>query len=209
MQSPWPPLVFWPGLTPYAEGLQRQDALVTQAFDGTESLVFCEHAPVFTVGTSGGAEEILSAGDIPVAASGRGGKVTYHGPGQRVIYPVLDLGRRGKDVRAHVASLQAWMRASLREIGVETVAADAVGVWVATPTGPCKIAAIGVRVRRWVSFHGMALNVAPDMAAFERIVPCGIRDKGVTSLAEMGLDTTLEEMDRVLLRTFPDYFAEL
>ena len=210
--SPLPNLALhvWPGLTPYDEALRRQEVLVSALIAGTDSeaLVFCGHPPVFTAGTSANLqEEIIDAAGIPVIESSRGGKVTYHGPGQRVIYPILDLNRRGRDLRAHVQGLQAWIGAALNELGIKTIPGEEVGVWVQGPDGIAKIAAIGVRVRKWVTFHGVALNVAPDLSVYRRIVPCGIRDKGTTSLAQIGFTGTQEEVDRVLLRLFPAYFA--
>jgi len=192
---------------PYLDVLAMQEAAVAAVIAGTgpEVLFFVEHAPVYTLGSSAEAGDVLGD-DIPAVEVGRGGQVTYHGPGQRVIYPILDLRKRGRDLRAHVNNLQYWVIAALQELGVRGHLADDIGVWVNTPTGEAKIAAVGVRVRQWVTFHGLALNVAPDLSHYAGIVPCGIRDKGVTSLAALGIEADMATVDEIFMRTFVDVF---
>lgn len=187
------------GLIEYQEAMARMDTAVADVLaGGANQAFFLEHTPCFTVGTSGTPEtEIFNAGDIPVIATGRGGKITYHGPGQRIVYVVKRLDDH--DVRAHIRRLQAWLVASLADLGIIAFTSDDVGVWVNHPTkGACKIAAIGVRVRKWVAFHGIALNVNCDLAPYSRIIPCGIIGKGITTLAEMGWKGTMVDVDAVL-----------
>jgi lipoyl(octanoyl) transferase len=209
-----------PGLTQYDDALALQlQALEDVAKGGQEQAIFLEHPPVFTTGTSASPSELLQPGDIPVIPTGRGGKTTYHGPGQRVVYLILDLNRRDRDLRAYIASLQSWLIAALADLGVPAHSTDDVGVWVGgqggkapldgaavipaeagiayLPSTEAKIAAIGVRVRKWVAFHGIALNVNPDLAAYSRIVPCGLA-KPVTSLHALGVKATMEQVDAAL-----------
>ncbi len=184
-----------PGFVPYAEAVERMEARVAAIADQSapEAVWLVEHPPLYTSGTSARDTDLLEA-RFPVHRSGRGGQYTYHGPGQRVAYVMLDLSRRRRDVRAFVGALEAWIMSSLADLGVRAERRDdRVGVWVPRPDKgdgvEDKIAAIGIRVRRWVTFHGMALNVAPDLSHFDGIVPCGIdvRRFGVTSLADLGL----------------------
>ena len=169
-----------------------------------------EHPALFTAGTSASDDELLESGRFPVYRSGRGGRWTYHGPGQRVAYVLLDLARRGKDVRCHVWRLEEWGIHALARFGVAGERrAGRVGIWVADGAGgEAKIAAIGVRVRRWVTYHGIAINVAPDLGHYRGIVPCGISEHGVTSLAALGAAVTLADLDTALRATFAQAFAE-
>jgi len=210
------PPVEWalsPGLVPYeaagAVMAQRVDAIA--AGTAPELVWLLEHPPLYTAGTSADPADLLEPGRFPVHRSGRGGQYTYHGPGQRVGYVMLDVGRRFGDVRAYVAALEAWIIDALAPLGVEGRAVPGrVGVWVAQPGRGGrhdKIAAIGVRLRRWVSSHGFAINVAPDLAHFTGIVPCGISDDGVTSLASLGVDARLEVMDQSLRAAFEHRFG--
>jgi lipoyl(octanoyl) transferase len=163
-----------------------------------ELIWLVEHPPLYTAGTGANAVDLLTPDRFPVFATGRGGKYTYHGPGQRVVYVMLDLGARGRDVRAFVAALEGWIIAALAAQGIAARAITGkVGVWVETPAGTAKIAAIGVRVRRWVSFHGLSINVAPDLSHFSGIVPCGL-DEPVTSVAALGGSTRLADIDAAL-----------
>lgn len=187
---------------------------VARIRDGTaaEMIWLLEHPPLLTAGTSARDEDLLEPDRFPVHRSGRGGQYTYHGPGQRVVYVMLDLKRRGNDVRQFVQNLEAWVIASLAEFGVEgVVRRDRVGVWVMRPELAAdredKIAAIGIRVRRWVTFHGLSLNVAPDLEHFESIVPCGLAGFGVTSLADLGRTADITVVDNVLRTTFADVFG--
>lgn len=195
-----------PGLTPYDVAVTTMEARAAAVRDGTagELIWLVEHPPLYTAGTSAAADELLAPDRFPVFASGRGGRYTYHGPGQRVVYVVADLDKRGRDLRAYVASLEAWTIAALGRFGVGAHAVpDRVGVWVGTPAGEAKIAAIGVRVRRWVSFHGFAINLAPDLAHFDGIVPCGLPEFAVTSLAALGIEADMAALDAALAATIP------
>jgi lipoyl(octanoyl) transferase len=183
-----------------------------------ELLWLVEHPPLYTAGTSAQPQDLIDS-RFPVFESGRGGQFTYHGPGQRVAYAMLDLNRRRKDVRAYVAALENWLVATLALFNVRgEVREDRVGVWVARPDkkpgkngemAEDKIAAIGVRMRRWVSFHGIALNVEPDLSHFSGIVPCGIKDDhlGVTSLVNLGLPLTMDDADVALRQAFEQVFG--
>ncbi len=169
------------------------------------------HPPLYTAGTSADPADLLSPDRFPVFASGRGGQYTYHGPGQRVIYVMLDLKALGGDVRRFVHALEAWGIAALARFGVAAeTRADRVGLWVKrSETREDKIAAIGVRVRRWVSFHGMAINLCPDLSHFSGIVPCGISEHGVTSLRDLGIAAEMTALDAALTETFGPTFADL
>jgi len=178
--------------------------------DGAAECVWLlEHPPLYTAGTSARPEDLLDSGRFPVHASGRGGQYTYHGPGQRVGYVMLDLKRRGADVRGYVHALEEWLIRALERFAVKAERREGrVGLWVATGGGrEDKIAAIGVRVRQWVTFHGVALNVDPDLSHFQGIVPCGIRDHGVTSLWALGLTPTMEEVDSALMAAWTEAFG--
>ena len=180
-----------------------------------EAIWLLEHPPLYTSGTSSRAEDLLNPEGLPVYVAGRGGQYTYHGPGQRVVYVMLDLNARGRDVRQFVCALENWVIATLAEFNIKGERRPGrVGVWVIRPDRPGpdgqpgeeKIAAIGVKLRRWVSFHGLSINLAPDLSDYDGIVPCGIRQHGVTSFAEMGLTTTLSDLDAALSSTFCRFF---
>ena len=197
---------------------QAVDAMETRAADiaaqqAPEMVWLLEHPPLYTAGTSGKADDLLEA-RFPLFTTGRGGQVTYHGPGQRVAYVMLDLKRRRPDVRAYVAALEEWIIRTLAAFNVRGERReDRVGVWVRRPDkGPeheDKIAAIGVRLRRWVSFHGIAINVEPDLSHFSAIVPCGVVDPryGVTSLVDLGLPVTMADVDVALRQSFEEIFG--
>ncbi len=202
------------GLVGYARAAAEMEARAEAiaAGEAPERVWLLEHPPLYTAGASAKPGDLLDA-RFPVHQTGRGGQYTYHGPGQRVAYVMLDLKRRRPDLRAYVASLETWLIDTLAAFGVRgETREDRVGVWVARPERPPaedKIAAIGVRVRRWATFHGVALNVAPNLSHFEGIVPCGIAQPGfgVTSLRDLGLSTTMEEVDKVLRRSFERRFG--
>ncbi|AUH63886.1 lipoyl(octanoyl) transferase LipB [Paracoccus zhejiangensis] len=208
-----------PGLTDYDEALAVMEARVAaiHAGEADELVWLVEHPPLYTAGTSAKAEDLLQA-RFPVHAVGRGGQYTYHGPGQRVVYVMLDLNRRGRDVRAFVQRLENWVIAALAEFGLKgEIREGRVGVWVARPDKvplfdgsprEDKIAAIGVKLRRWVSFHGIAINVEPDLSHYGGIVPCGISGHGVTSLVDLGLPVGMADLDVALRRSFDAVFAE-
>ncbi|SDO38478.1 lipoyl(octanoyl) transferase [Methylobacterium phyllostachyos] len=177
-----------------------------------ECVWLLEHPPLYTAGTSARLEDLVAPERFPVYATGRGGQYTYHGPGQRVAYVMLDLGRRSRDLRAYVASLEAWLIETLAAFNVRAERReDRVGVWVRRPEKgqgvEDKIAAIGIRVRRWVSFHGISLNVEPDLSHFDGIVPCGVRQHGVTSLVDLGLPVSMAEVDMQLRAAFEEIFG--
>ena len=191
--------------------MEARAAAIAEGSAG-ELIWLLEHPPLYTAGVSSRPEDLLAPGDIPVFETGRGGQFTYHGPGQRVAYVMLDLRERGKDVRRFVRGLEAWIIGALAEFNVEAGARDGrVGVWVerreAGQVREDKIAAIGVKIRRWVSFHGVSLNVEPDLSHFGGIVPCGIREHGVTSLVDLGLPVTMDEADAALRASFQQVFG--
>jgi lipoyl(octanoyl) transferase len=202
------------GLTDYSEAVARMETRAAQIADGTadELIWLLEHPPLYTAGTSAELSDLTDPDRFPVHASKRGGQYTYHGPGQRVIYVMLDVGKRGRDVRAFVQNLEAWVIATLADFNVVgEMRCGRVGVWVQRPEKPWqangklaedKIAAIGIRLRKWVSFHGISINVEPDLDHFSGIVPCGITEHGVTSLVDLGLPVTMDDLDVALRRNF-------
>ncbi|MBF9059754.1 lipoyl(octanoyl) transferase LipB [Rhodobacterales bacterium HKCCSP123] len=186
--------------------------------EAEEAIWLLEHPPLYTAGTSARREDLKDPDRFPVHESRRGGQYTYHGPGQRVVYVMLDLNRRGRDVRAFVTALETWVIAALAEFNLRgEIRAGRVGVWVARPDKPAlpdgspredKIAAIGVRLRKWVSFHGISINHDPDLEHFDGIVPCGIEGHGVTSLVDLGLPVAMEDLDVALRRSFSQVFPD-
>jgi lipoyl(octanoyl) transferase len=203
------------GLIPYAEAVAFMQARAAAIAEGRErELVWLiEHPPLYTAGTSAKPEELIEA-RFPVFESGRGGQMTYHGPGQRVAYVMLDLKRRGPDVRRYVATLEEWIIRTLAAFGVQAERReDRIGVWVRRPDKGAgfedKIAAIGIRVTQWVTLHGMALNLAPNLTHFSGIVPCGVSEQryGVTSLADLGIAATMADVDEALRQEFAPLFG--
>jgi lipoyl(octanoyl) transferase len=203
------------GLVGYEAAVAAMEARAAAiaAGEAAELVWLLEHPPLYTAGVSSKDGDLLDAGRFPVHRTGRGGQFTYHGPGQRVAYVMLDLNARGRDVRAFVRGLEAWIIGALGEFGVPAdVREGRVGVWVERK-GPGwsredKIAAIGVKVRKWVSFHGVSLNVEPDLDHFGGIVPCGIAEHGVTSLVDLGVPATMDEADAALKTSFRRVFGE-
>lgn len=205
-------------LVPYEQALSEMEARVAGIIDGTksEAVWLLEHPPLYTAGTSARQADLVSPDRFEVHQSRRGGEYTYHGPGQRIAYVMLDLNKRGKDVRAYVSALEKWVIAALETFNVKgEIREGRVGVWIQRPEKPVgfdgrvaedKIAAIGVRIRKWVTFHGISLNVEPDLSHYEGIVPCGISDYGVTSLVDLGLPVTLPDVDIALKNTFDEVF---
>jgi len=203
------------GLTAYPDAVATMERIAAgiAACTEPETVWLVEHPPLYTSGTSAKASDLLDA-RFPVYETGRGGQFTYHGPGQRVAYVMLDLNRRGRDVRAFVQNLEAWVMAALAEFNVVGETREGrVGVWVKRPDKgdgyEDKIAAIGIRLRKWVSFHGISLNVEPDLSHFSGIVPCGIAEQkfGVTSLVDLGLPVTMDDADLALKKSFGDVFG--
>lgn len=186
--------------------MEARAAAVADGREG-ELIWFVEHPPLYTAGTSAKTEDLVDAKRFPVFETGRGGQFTYHGPGQRVVYPIVNLGKRGRDMRAYVCAIEGWIIDVLADFGVKGERRQGrVGVWVVREDGrEEKIAAIGVRVRRWVTMHGLALNVAPDLSHYGGIVPCGLPEYGVTSLAALGKTVTMQQVDEALLRHLPTF----
>jgi lipoyl(octanoyl) transferase len=201
----------------YPEAVAAMEARAAAIADGTagELIWLLEHPPLYTAGVSAKATDLIEPDRFPVFASGRGGQYTYHGPGQRVAYVMLDLTKRSRDVRAFVAALEAWVIGALDVFNVTGEIRDGrVGVWVERRSPGVapredKIAAIGVKLRRWVSFHGVSLNVEPDLSHFGGIVPCGVTDHGVTSLVDLGLPVTMDEADAALKSSFQEIFGSV
>lgn len=195
-----------------AEAFMEARAEAISRGEADEMIWLLEHPPLYTAGTSAKPEDLLQPDRFPVHATRRGGQYTYHGPGQRVVYAMLDLNRRRRDVRAYVWSLEEWAIRALAEFGVDGERREGrVGIWVRrtdkrAPEREDKIAAIGVRVRRWVSFHGLAINVEPDLEHFGGVTPCGIREHGVTSLVDLGVTATLPDLDSALKKWFEPVF---
>jgi lipoyl(octanoyl) transferase len=200
------------GLVPYPEALafMEQRAAAIRERGERECVWLVEHPPLFTAGTSADPAELFNPLNFPVFDAGRGGRYTYHGPGQRVGYVMLDLEKRGKDIRRFVQSLEGWMIDSLGELGVSAHRAPGrIGIWVGDGADEAKIGALGVRVKRWVTLHGFSINVAPDLSHFGGIVPCGISEFGVTSLAQLGKQTSMRGVDAALEGNFSQFLRTL
>ena len=217
-----PQMVEWittDGLTPYEDALAFMEDRVAGIIAGTadECIWLLEHPPLYTAGTSAKPADLVDPNRFPVYDARRGGEYTYHGPGQRVIYVMLDVGKRGHDVRAFVKDLEDWVIATLDTFNIKgEIREGRVGVWVERPEKPQnpdgsvaedKIAAIGIRLRKWVSFHGISINVEPNLSHFEGIVPCGIREHGVTSLVDLGLPIDMGDLDNALKQSFQNTFG--
>jgi lipoyl(octanoyl) transferase len=200
------------GPVAYEDALAFMEARVAAIREGSarECIWLLEHPPLFTAGTSADPAELTNPQHFPVFDAGRGGRYTYHGPGQRVGYVMLDLEKRGKDIRCFVHALEGWMIDTLAEMGVSAHRADGrIGIWVGNGPDEAKIGALGIRVKRWVTLHGFALNVVPDLSHFGGIVPCGIADFGVTSLAKLGKQFSLPGVDAALKGSFPSFLKAL
>lgn len=209
-----------PGLIPYPQAVAAMEARAERIAEGAaaEAVWLLEHPPLYTAGTSARPADLTDPDRFPVYAARRGGQYTYHGPGQRVVYVMLDVGRRGRDVRLFVRRLEEWVIATLADFGVRgQIRLGRVGVWVERPERPRgpsgavaedKIAAIGIRLRRWVSLHGLSINVDPDLGHFSGIVPCGITGHGVTSLVDLGLPVDMADLDLALRQRFPQSFGQ-
>jgi lipoyl(octanoyl) transferase len=203
------------GLLSYEEALAFMDRRAAEIRAGTakECVWLVEHPPLFTAGTSAHPEhpeELFNPNGFPVFEAGRGGRYTYHGPGQRVGYLMLDLDKRGRDVRCLVHSLEGWLIAALEDLRVEAHRAEGrIGIWVGEGASEAKIAALGIRVKRWVTLHGFAINVSPDLSHFGGIVPCGISEFGVTSLHALGKDVSMSQVDDTLKRHLSSFLSAL
>ena len=201
-------------LVDYQHAQQVMDDLATNIANGeaNERVWLLEHPPLYTAGTSTNTEDLVDAERFPVHQTGRGGQYTYHGPGQRIAYVMLNLNNRGKDVRRFIAALEQWIISTLEEYSIRGERReDRVGVWVRRPhndtSAEDKIAAIGIRVRKWVTFHGISINLEPDLDHYSGIVPCGISEHGVTSLVDLGIPVTMPELDCILRREFEKLFG--
>jgi lipoyl(octanoyl) transferase len=212
MTAPEPEWQTSSALVPYPEALSSMEARAAAIRDdgAAERIWLLEHPPLYTAGTSADPAELIDR-RFPVYEAGRGGRYTYHGPGQRVAYVQLDLARRGRDIRAFVHAIEGWVIATLGEFGVAARRAEGrIGIWCDDQQGrEAKIGAIGVRVRRWVTLHGLSINVSPDLSHFGGIVPCGIAEFPVTSLAALGIDATLADVDGALHRHFPAFLTAI
>lgn len=206
---------------PYPDALTAMQDRVASIRNGTanEAIWLLEHPALYTAGTSARPSDLTDPARFPVYEARRGGQYTYHGPGQRVVYTMLDVGARGRDVRAFVQTLEAWVIAALAEFGLTGhIREGRVGVWIERPDKPPlpdgtpredKIAAIGIRLSKWVSFHGLSINVEPNLSHFDGIVPCGITGHGITSLVDLGLPVTMDDLDAALKRTFGHAFPNV
>lgn len=208
------------GFTAYPEAVAWMEDRATAVAEGRadEAIWLVEHPPMYTAGTSAKESDLLDPERFDVFPTKRGGQYTYHGPGQRVVYVVLNVGARGRDVRAFVQQLETWVIRTLAQFNVTgEIRPGRVGVWVERPEKPPlpdgtptedKVAAIGIRLRKWVSFHGISINVEPDLSHFDGIVPCGIQGHGVTSLVDLGLPVTMDDLDVALRASFADVFPD-
>lgn len=195
----------------YDKAIEIMEQRVADIHDGkaSELMWFLEHPPIYTIGTSGDESDIINK-NIPAVKTGRGGQITYHGPGQRVVYLMLDLRVRGRDVRKFVCKVEKWVIAALNDIGIKGEIRDGrIGVWVETNNSEEKIAAIGIRIRRWISFHGVSININPNLEHFGGIIPCGISpdEFGVTSINKLGIDKNMQDLDKALKESFTAIFA--
>jgi lipoyl(octanoyl) transferase len=201
-----------PGLTPYEEALAAMEARAAAIRAGAarELIWLLEHPPLYTAGTSADPAELFNPQNFPVHAAGRGGRYTYHGPGQRVGYLMLDLDRRGRDVRRFVHGLESWLIDSLADLGITAFRSPGrIGIWVNRNGAESKIGALGLRVRRWVTMHGFSVNLAPELSHFSGIVPCGITDSPVTSLDEMGVADSQPRFDLALRLRLDEFLFSL
>ena len=202
----------------YETALAKMDNHVEKMIQGQagEKIWLLEHPPLYTAGTSADRQDLVEPNRFPVFETKRGGQYTYHGPGQRVVYVMLDLNKRGKDVKKFVKNLESWITLTLSEFNVTGQSRDGrVGIWVERPDKPLKnngtleedkIAAIGVRLRKWITLHGLSINLDPDLSHFQGIVPCGIREHGVTSLVDLGLPVSMHDLDNALKKSFSKVF---
>jgi lipoyl(octanoyl) transferase len=193
----------------YPKALDLMEARARHVFDGSQSplLWLLEHPPLYTLGTSASSADILNH-ELPAYETGRGGQVTYHGPGQRVAYVVINLKDHSQDLRAYVRDLEEWLILTLKDLGIEGLRREGrVGIWIIDNGVEKKIAAIGVRVKKWVTLHGIALNVYPNLSHYEGIVPCGLPQYGITSLHDLGVETSMAEVDKSLIHNFHKVFG--
>ena len=206
-----PNFITLPSYSDYNVTLEMMNQYVDNIIQGSmnETIFLLEHNQVYTAGSTASETDIINATDIPIIYTQRGGKFTYHGPGQRVIYPLLNLAniKRTKDIKLYVRNLESWIINVLMELGVKAYIINGlVGIWIDSKNGPAKIAAIGVRVKKWVTYHGIAINISTDLTKFNGIIPCGISNFSVTSLKELGIEISLNEFDQLLKQQFRKFF---
>jgi len=196
-------------LIPYKLAIKTMDKHIEDIHlqKSSELIWLLEHPSIYTCGTSSKKEQILNYTKIPIVNSGRGGQVTYHGPGQRIIYIMLNLNNREKDIRKYVKILENWMVTSLEYIGLNAyTCSDRIGIWINGPKGESKIGAIGIRVSHWITYHGISINIDPELKHYNNIIPCGLKNYSVTSLKELGLNYSKEEFDKIIKKTSVQYF---
>ncbi len=203
--------IYLPGLSPYAKVIEEMEAMVNKIITerDKEAIFLVEHEDTYTSGTSAKEEELLTKQGIPVFQTGRGGKFTYHGSGQRVIYPIIDLTKenRQKDIRLYIQKLQNTVVKTLKDLGVTSYACEEnIGIWTDTPLGHKKLASIGIRVRKWVTYHGIAINISTNLSKFDGIVPCGLNNNPMTSLKELGINISIQEFDDIFKKYFMEEF---
>ena len=200
---------FSKNLIDYKQALDFMEARILQIHnsEANELIWFLEHPAIYTAGTGAREDELIHENNIPVYQTGRGGKYTFHGPGQRVIYLMLNLKRRGQDIRKYVETIEKWIIASLAEVGIKGERREGrIGIWVNHSDRELKIAAIGIRIKKWISYHGVAINVNPNLEYYQGIIPCGIREYGVSSLHDLGVKISLEDFDKILKEKFSEFF---
>lgn len=200
-----------PGLTPYKDALDLMEKHVQSMISGekSEKIILLEHEDVYTSGTGASSNDLINTNNIPVFETGRGGKFTYHGPGQRVIYPMLNLGasNRTKDIKKYIADLEKWIISTLNDFNIDAfIVEDRVGIWVLDKGLEKKIGAIGVRVKKWITYHGIAVNIFTDLEKFNGIVPCGLKNFGIASMQNLGKSVDFKSFDHALTRRFHDIF---
>ena len=200
-----------PGLTPYKDALDLMEQHVQSMILGAqpEKIILLEHEDVYTSGTGASSNDLINANNIPVYETGRGGKFTYHGPGQRVIYPMLNLGsaERTKDIKKYIADLEKWIISTLNDFNIDAfIVEDRVGIWVLDKGLEKKIGAIGVRVKKWITYHGIAVNIFTDLEKFNGIVPCGLKNLGIASMQSLGKSVDFKSFDHALTKRFHDIF---
>lgn len=194
----------------YKDAINFMEQRIEQIYkkEAPEMIWLLEHPSIYTAGTSSNIKDLINSNLIPVYETGRGGKYTYHGPGQRIIYPMLDLKKYGSDIRKYVANLEQWIIAVLKDLGIKAERKEGrIGIWTKSKTGDeAKIAAIGIRVRKWITYHGISINVAPNLDYYNGIIACGIKEFGVTSLQDLGYNISYKELDHLLKSKFNEYF---
>jgi lipoyl(octanoyl) transferase len=191
----------------YAIKIMEQTVQNIYNKSSSELIWLLEHPSIYTCGTSYKKSDIINITEVPIIETGRGGQITYHGPGQRIIYVMLNLNKRHKDIKRYVKCLESWMIESLKKIGLDSYTSkERIGIWVNTPKGEAKIGAIGIRISRWVTYHGISININPDLSYYKNIIACGLKEFPVTSLKELGFNINSNEFDKIIKKTAKNYF---